>query len=77
MGAHEFAGKNTSSRIAAAPFLALFHLHLHIIEHLRRNDGFMPVRHIIARELPFVLAGFLRQEIQKESFLQERIALVL
>ena len=63
--------------VALFPFLVSFNFFLHPVKHLRADDSFTVVLHIVLRDFSFVILDFLGQKVHSEALLQQSIAFVL
>ena len=74
--ASDFSRKDTYTSVSPAFSCASLHLPLHHLEHGRIDDGGMALFHEVAWHLPAVLAGFLGEEVRRESLLDSRASRV-
>lgn len=75
--AFDFAGEDGYPAVAILSFPAPFNFFLQPVKHLRADDSFMVMLHIVLRDFSFVIPDFLSQKVHSEALLQQSIAFVL
>ena len=65
-----------NTTVSAVVCLSVYQLTLHLLKHVRADDGFVVAFHIVLRNFTLVDFFLLSEEVHSVGLLKERIALV-